>query len=301
MAARSCPPAHAATIGSCTDGLRCVLLLEISDACVVKVVNELDIPDGASESDGAGIADIAWPKKDGSLYLVNMTETWSWAELPSALTAKRDALTKVTWTPTKVGDTEPEGYQYGLVTDGAKAILAGCKKWGDECGPDAEECEEWHCTKHVFVDPHTKKKLAKAPALPFVAPPSAGKVTESVTIAKKGKKLTCAAGTAAAEEWFEEPIDGAVALSPTDWLAVRYRVGSRMSAGWGIDVDYLRGCGSTPDVDSYKSFVLGPNQLWARSTDGGWELQHGPVGAPLTDATGKIKVFGDSFFVFAVD
>jgi hypothetical protein len=298
---RSCPPAHAATLGSCSDGLRCVLLLEITDACVVKVANEIDIPDGASESDGAGIADLAWPTKDGSLYLVNRTETWSWAELPSAKTAARDALGKVTWNPTKVGEMEPEGYQYGLATDGAKAYLAGCKKWGDDCGPDSEECEEWFCKQHVFVDPHTKKKLAKAPAAPFVTATTAGKVTETVTIAKKGKTLTCAAGSAAAEEWMEDPLDGVVALSPTDWLAVRYRAGSRMNAAWGADVDYMSGCGSTPAVDSYGAFVVGPNQLWARATQAGFELNHGPHGTPLTDATGKIKAFGDSFFVFAAD
>jgi hypothetical protein len=302
LPARSCSPAHAATIGQCSDGLRCVLLLEISDACIVKVANEIELPDGTSESDGAGIEDIAWPKKDGSLFLVNRTDpTWSWAALPAPLTAKRDALATVAWTRTKVGETEPEGFQYGLTTDGTNAYLAGCKKWGDDCGADAEECEEWFCKQQLFIDPLTKKKLAKAPALPFVKPPVTGAITDTVTLAKKGKKLTCAAGGGAAEEWYEDPLDGSITLSSTDWFALRYRAGSRMKAHWDADADYMRGCGSAPEVDSYGSIVVGPNQLWARSTDGGWELQHGPVGAPLTDGTGKIKAFGDSFFVFATE
>ncbi|MBZ0233689.1 MAG: hypothetical protein K8M05_15285, partial [Deltaproteobacteria bacterium] len=298
--ARSCPPAHAATLGACSDGLRCVLLLEISDACEVKVVNELDLPDGATESDGAGIADLAWPTQDGSLYLVNRTETWSWAALPSARTAARDALTRVTWTPTKVGDTEPEGYQYGLVSDGAKALLVGCKAWGDHCGPDAEECEEWHCTKHVFVDPHTGKKLARPPALPFVGRARTGKLTDAVTLGKKGKELTCASGTDAPDTWFGAALDGSVALSATDWLALRYVSGSRMSAKWDLDVEYQRGCAASYGLVEGK-LVVGPERLWARSTEAGWELHHGPVGAPLTDPTGKIKAFGDGPFVFAAN
>jgi hypothetical protein len=58
----------------------------------------------------------------------------------------------------------------------------------------------------------------------------------------------------------------------------------------------MRGCEDLRDVEG--SIAVGPNQHWARSTENGWELQHGPLGAPLTDATGKIKAFGDSFFVF---
>ncbi|HUQ03572.1 MAG TPA: hypothetical protein VM261_13835 [Kofleriaceae bacterium] len=300
LPARTCPPAHAATFGACKDGLRCLLILEISDACVVKVANELEIPDLATESDGAGIEDLIWPTKDGALYVVNRTETWSWAAVPSPLTAPRDALAKATWTTAKVGDLEPEGYQYGLATDGAKAILVGCKKWGDECGADAEECEEWFCTKHVFVDPHTRKKLAKAPALPFVAGPKTGKITEAVTLGKKGKEQTCASGTDAPETWYDAPLDGSVALSATDWLALRYQAGSRMRAKWGVDVTYRRGCSDGFGVVE-GTINLGPNQLWSRSVDTGWELQHGALGTPLTDATGKIKTFGDTLFVFAAD
>lgn len=300
---RTCPPAHFAVIGACTDGLRCVLLYEISDACVVKLANQIGIPDVAMESDGAGIDDLVWPTKDGALYVVNKTETWSWAAVPSPLTAPRDALAKATWTPQKVGDTEPEGYQYGLVSDGAKAILVGCKKWGDDCGPDAEECEEWYCEQHLFVDPHTRKALARPPALPYVTGAKTGKITDTVTLGSKGKgkrkEQTCTAGGAESETYYGSALDGTVAYSATDWIALRYERGTRMSAKWGPTVEYMRGCEPVEDVNAY---VPGPSPLWARATEAGFELQLGPFGgAALTDASGKVKAFGDELFAFTVE
>jgi hypothetical protein len=300
---RTCPVAHAAAIGTCTDGLRCVLLYEISDACVVKVANELEIPDLAMESDGAGVEDLVWPAKDGALYVVNRTETWSWAAVPSPLTAPRDALAKATWTPQKVGDTEPEGHQYGLASDGAKAILVGCQRWGDDCGPDAEECEEWYCEKHLFVDPHTKKTLAKQPSLAYVAGAKTGKITETVTLGSKGKgkrkEQTCSAAGAEPETFYGDALDGSIAFSPTDWIALRYERGTRMSAKWGPTLEYMRGCEGVEDANPA---ALGPTPLWARATEDGFELQLGPFGgAALTDATGKVKAFGDELFTFAVE
>lgn len=247
-----------------------MLLLEISATCTVRVANELDIPDEALESDGGGIQDIAWPKKDGPIFLVNGVETWAWAELPSPLTAARDALEKVNWTPTKVGAMEPEGYQYGLTTDGTNAILVGCAKWS-ECSPDAEECEEWECKKTLFVDPHTKKKV-KQPRLPFVEPYDTKKCPD-----------------------MEDAPDRMVVLSPTEWIALTTTAGSRMNAKWGVWAQYVTGC-EAELVE--RAVVVGPNQLWARSTETGWALQHGPRGGALTDATGKLATFGDTHFVW---
>ena len=107
-------------------------------------------------------------------------------------------------------------------------------------------------------------------------------------------------GSAAPDTWYGDALDGSIALSSTDWLALRYQRGSRAAARWRLDAEYMRGCDDLYDAVEGE-IVVGPDRLWARSTRAGWEVHHGPFGQALTDATGKIKVFGDSIFVFAAD
>lgn len=291
----TCSPAHLATTGSCTDGLRCLLLLEIDATCTVKVAKELQLPDDEMEP-GEGVLDVAWPKRDGSLYLVIGGETWRWGEVSNPLAAPADALTKLTWTKAKVGAIEPEGYQYGLDTDGKSVFLVGCASWDDGSDSGAEEVEEWDCKKTLFVDPKTKKKAARAPKSPFATPFAFGEVAPVIELSKRGKELVCAAGSDPPDTFYGDAPDAIVTLGPSDWLAVTYRAGSRMTAKWHADVTYYRGCSEASDLEG--SIRLGPDLFWAVSTDAGWQLQYGPAKGGLSDATGKIRAFGDGPLVW---
>ncbi len=281
----TCTTAHLATTGACSDGLRCLLLLEVNATCKVAVARELPLPDDLDP--GEGVLDLAWPRRDGSLFLVIGGETWRWGELPAPLTAPADALTKLTWNKAKVGVIEPEGYQFGLETDGKSVFLVGCAAWDDGGG---EESEEWDCTKTLFVDPKTKKKARRAPTPPFMVP-FEREVAPVIALTMIGGEAACISGSDPPETFEDDLPDAFVTLGPSDWLGITYRAGSRMHARWRADADYYRGCEQDGNVTGM--IRVGPDGFWARSTEAGWQLQHGPVRSGLSDATGTLRAFGD--------
>jgi hypothetical protein len=297
-----CPVAHAATTGECADGTSCVLLVEIDAACTFRVAKELPFSDEIIGDDpSVGVRDLAWPRRDGPLYLViDGSPSWRWGKVDAPLAAPADALAKVSWKSQKLGEIEPEGFQYGVESDGKTAYLVGCASWSD-CGPDAEECEEWSCEKHLFLDVATGKKAARAPVHPFATPFKGGKVTDAVTMVKRGKDAsTCtAAGKEPIEDYARIP-DAIVPLSATDWLAIDYQWGSRMFARWSASATYGSGCAREND-DPYRRIRVGPSKLWAVYEEAGWALQHGPKGAPLVGSTGAVHVGGEGPFVWTAE
>jgi hypothetical protein len=274
--ARFCPTAVFAT-----DSGGGVEIYDVGQDCVARVVSTI-LLDG-------DVYDIAWPRRDGPLAVAvedrdgSGTQYVLVVDQPLADEASRGQPRRVV--PPGKGETEPEGYQFGLISDGSDIFVERCTSW-DDGGSGVEESEEWSCTQHVYFRLNDKagkkaKPVKPAPRAAFVAAFAGGRVPGTdIELRVERDKVTCIVGAIKEHEldpWGEEPrgVITVVAVSATDYLLGVDRNGGRSSPGKSVWYKRMHEC--EPEY-LYSEVSPGPLPYWAENpqydedTWSGWRI-----------------------------
>lgn len=276
-----CVPASFVVHAPCDDDAACVRVFEVTTACAVREVKAHALP-----AEVERIVDLVWPTVGGPLYLVGQRRDhrqWSWAVLDNPRSATAAQLAAMTWTDDEIGEGDPDGFRFGVETDGTRAILTGCAEWT----MDSEE--EWHCAEDVF---RTTDRMP-VPHLPtplFARAWSDGQIVAGVALRRKGSELECHPGTGA---WATIRLDPPLAVAPIAddrYYVFHQRGGHRGGPNIGIEATAMKGCARDQGVKG--DVVPGPGRLWAHRVDpysnmgNRWTISHHDRSAPLADASG---------------
>ena len=294
--AGACAAAYFAANRACKGG-PCVGIFEITPACTVRQVNELNV-----SAAGNRVVDLAWPER-GPLYVVTSRDPdgpSSWGRIEHPRTATDAELAATTWTTETFGKPEPGGFSLGVETDGTSAILTGCAKWlGGE--------EEWSCVKRVFrtTDKAAVKRLP--PPSYATAWKPGDVVVPGVTLRARrhawGPSLECRTKTAAWMDAFHTTPIAVAAIDVDRWYLFYETAGDRNEPNIGIAAIAMKGC--APDDTLGRIVAPGPDGLSARSPEDGsgepkWKIHRRGSTTPLTDTAGSpFRLDGASTLVWA--
>jgi hypothetical protein len=281
---RTCPPAHFAAYGGAT-----VEIVAIEPDCRTHVASTIEID--AVEP----VFDVAWPRRDQPLALAVLDERHVLVfDQPLADAAHRPSPRKIV--PPGKGDIEPEGHEFGLVTDGKDIFVERCASWGDDDG-GGEEAEEWDCKQHIYFALHDKagrkaKRQKPVPRDAFTPVFAGGTVPgTAVELRIERASVTCTVGgkQTRLEPWNDgvTPLS-VIPVSATDYLLGVDHNGSRARARKHVEYTRYRGC---EQVEWGDDAVPGPDEYWAEEQPGhrGWIIYAGDEA--VLDANGRLAVF----------
>jgi hypothetical protein len=275
----ACREASFAALDACATQGACVRLFDVTPECEVITARELTLP-GVEE-----IIDVAWPRASGSLWVVarrDVSATWVWAEVRNPRTASDKELAAVRWAEAKLGESDPEGFQYGVETDGKRVILTGCTSWV------SDNEEEWHCDGGTYraLD---KSAIDHLPPPSFAKPGLPGKAITGVTLhAGDDHMIQCEGGEYPESVGWGTPI-GYEMLDGGRYVLFYENVGSRGGPNIAVESAVLKGC--KVDGRAEGEAVVGPAGYWANLKDRyttsphPWRIYRASGASPLMDST----------------